>query len=86
MHKLRELRTLIGVSPISQAAVDRALAHPHSDFEDALQRACALDNRIAILVTRNTRDHPRSALAILTPADFMRLRAAEHAAETVEDR
>ena len=85
VHKLRELRTLIGVSPISQAAVDRALARPHRDFEDALQRECALDNGIAILVTRNTRDHPRAALEIHTPADFMRLRAAEHAVETGQD-
>ena len=79
--KLRELRTLIGVSPISQAAVDRALARPDRDFEDALQRECALDNEIGILVTRNTRDLPKAAVEILAPADFMRLRAAEHATE-----
>ena len=81
VDKLRELRTLIGVSPISQAAVDRALARPHRDFEDALQRECALDNEIGMLVSRNTRDHPRSAIQIVTPADFLRL----HAAELAED-
>ena len=81
VDKLRELRTLIGVSPISQAAVDRALARPHRDFEDALQRECALDNEIGMLVSRNTRDHPRSAIQIVTPADFLRLHAAELAEE-----
>ena len=79
--KLRELRTLIGVSPINQAAVDRALARPHRDFEDALQRECALDNEIGILVTRNTRDYPKAEVEILSPVDFMRLRAAERATE-----
>ncbi|MDE0024992.1 MAG: PIN domain-containing protein [Spirochaetaceae bacterium] len=75
--KLRELRTLIGVSPIDQSAVDRALARPHRDFEDALQRECALDNEIGILVTRNTRDHPKDTTQILTPFDVMRLHSTE---------
>ena len=77
--KLRELRTLIGVSSIDQSAVDRALARPHRDFEDALQRECALDNEIGILVTRNTRDHPKDTIQILTPVDVMRLHSTEQA-------
>ena len=81
--KLRELRTLIGVAPISQAAVDRALARPHRDFEDALQRECALDNGIGILVTRNTRDYPKAEVEILSPVDFMRLHSAEDHSLTV---
>ena len=85
VDKLRDLRTLIGVSPISQAAVDRALARPHRDFEDALQRECALDNEIGMLVARNTRDHPRSAIQIVTPADFLRLHAAEAAEDHTTD-
>ena len=32
-------------------------------------------------MTRNTRDLPKTAVEILAPADFMRLRAAEHATE-----
>ena len=83
--KLRELRTLIGVSPINQAAVDRALARPYRDFEDALQRECALDNEIGVLVTRNTRDYPKAPVAILSPVDFMRLRAAEREGGSFHD-
>ncbi len=83
--KLRELRTLIGVSPITQAAVDRALARPYRDFEDALQRECALDNEIGVLVTRNTRDYPKAAVEVLLPVDFMRLRAAERDASSIFD-
>lgn len=76
--RLRELRTMIAVSPITQAVVDRALARPHRDFEDALQRACALDNGIDILVTRNVRHYPKTgAVEILSPADFLRFHAAE---------
>jgi len=80
--KVRELRTLIGVSPIDQPAVDRALARPHRDFEDALQRECALANEIGILVTRNTRDHPRDAIQVLTPVDVMRLHCTARVATT----
>ncbi|MDE0445297.1 MAG: hypothetical protein OXH96_01415 [Spirochaetaceae bacterium] len=57
--------------------MDRALARPHRDFEDALQRECALDNEIDILVTRNTRDHPKDTIQILTPVDVMRLHSTE---------
>ncbi len=74
--KLRELRTMIGVSPINQTVVDRALARPHRDFEDALQRECALENGIEILVTRNTRHYPKTDVAILSPADFLQLHGA----------
>lgn len=71
--KLRELRTIIDVSPINQTAVDRALARPYRDFEDALQRECALENGIDILVTRNLRHYPKTEVVILSPADFLRL-------------
>ena len=77
MGKLRELRTLIGVSPLGQSAVDRALARPHREFADTLQRECALDNEIGILVTRNTRDHPKDPIQSLTPVDVMRLHSTE---------
>ena len=57
---------------MSESSVSRGML-------DALQRECALDNEIGILVTRNARDYPKAAVEILSPADFMRLRAAEHA-------
>ncbi|MDE0027519.1 MAG: hypothetical protein OXP69_24160 [Spirochaetaceae bacterium] len=59
-----------------------ALARPHRDFEDALQRECALANEIGILVTRNTRDHPRDAIQVLTPVDVMRLHCIARVATT----
>ena len=62
--------------PINQTVVDRALARPHRDFEDALQRECALENGIEILVTRNTRHYPKTDVAILSPADFLQLHGA----------
>lgn len=74
--KLRELRTIIDVSPINKAAVDRALARPYRDFEDALQRECALENGIDVLVTRNLRHYPKIGVAVLSPVDFMRLHGA----------
>ena len=40
---------------------------------------------IGILVTRNTRAHPRDTIQILTPVDFVRLRAGELATATAED-
>ena len=77
--KIRELRTVIGISPMDQSCIDLALAQPYRDFEDALQYQCAVTNSIAILVTRNERDYPRGDMEILSPVEFMRFVAAEKA-------
>jgi predicted nucleic acid-binding protein len=47
--------------------------HAISDFEDALQMACAVAGGADILITRNGSDFARVALPVMTPEEFWRL-------------
>ncbi|MDQ6940213.1 MAG: PIN domain-containing protein [Verrucomicrobiota bacterium] len=52
-------------------AVQRALALPMKDFEDALQVIAAVVSHVRWIVTRNAPDFRGSPLPALTPADFV---------------
>ena len=42
-----------------------------SDFEDALQVACATSGAAEVIVTRNTEDFTRASVPVMTPEDFL---------------
>ena len=43
------------------------------DFEDALQSECALNADVDYIITRNPKDFADSAVAVLSPAEFLRM-------------
>jgi predicted nucleic acid-binding protein len=45
--------------------------HGITDFEDALQMACALSGLADVFVTRNVADFQNSALPVMTPEEFL---------------
>lgn len=47
------------------------LPYPLKDYEDAVQLASALHNRLDAFVTRNPHDYPSDSLAILSPSDVL---------------
>ena len=46
------------------------------DFEDALQSECALNADVDYIITRNPKDFADSAVAVLSPAEFLRMMKA----------
>ena len=46
------------------------------DFEDALQAECALNADVDYIITRNPKDFANSAVAVLSPAEFLRMMEA----------
>ncbi|MCH5291822.1 MAG: PIN domain-containing protein [Treponema sp.] len=47
-----------------------------NDFEDALQAECALNADVDYIITRNPKDFADSAVAVLSPAEFLRMMEA----------
>src|SRR4051794_34526280 len=52
-----DLLTVAQVCPINQAILNDALALPFSDYEDAVQHACAAAAQLDGIVTRNLADY-----------------------------
>jgi predicted nucleic acid-binding protein len=68
---LSVFKTLVQVLPVDSKTIDLALASDFSDFEDAIQHSCALENNLTILVTRNTKDFKKSSLQVLLPESLL---------------
>ena len=60
---------------VTRDLLDVAERRGGNDFEDDLQIECAIDARIDVIVTRNTRDFAGSPVVVLTPADLLELLA-----------
>ncbi len=68
---LSVFKTLVHVLPVDSKTIDLALASEFNDFEDAIQHSCALENNLAILVTRNIKDFKKSSLQVLLPESLL---------------
>lgn len=68
-----DLLGLFTVAAVDDDRLRQALAFGWSDFEDAVQAACAEAARADYLVTRNKRDFRRAHVKALTPAEFVAL-------------
>ena len=70
-NKLRELLYIITVLDVTQEDIFRALDMRWKDFEDALQYAVALSNRVDIVITRNKKDYEGGPIPVMTPSEFL---------------
>jgi len=59
------------VCPVDQNILNDAYRLPFSDYEDAVQHACAAAGRLDAIVTRNLEDYKNATLPVFTPADFL---------------
>lgn len=83
-HDSARLRQTIGrllrvvrVCPVDQAALLRAVNTPITDYEDAVQHACAEAAGLDVIVTRNLGDYRYATLPVFSPADFLKRLASE---------
>jgi predicted nucleic acid-binding protein len=71
------LLRLAHVCPVDHAALVRAVNSPISDYEDAVQHACAEAAGLDAIVTRNLGDYKNAALPVFSPADFLKRLASQ---------
>lgn len=62
---------LLGICPVNRAILNDALESGLADFEDAVQIACAVSQRIDAIVTRNPRDFQTTAISIMTSSQLL---------------
>ncbi len=68
---LRKLRIFVDVLPVSAGEIDRALISDFKDFEDAIQYFTAMEHKMDVLITRNTRDFKTAKIPVLSPKEFL---------------
>lgn len=74
LQSVRILMQYLNVSDGNKSAVLHALESDFTDFEDALQNACALKiSSLDAIVTRNTKDFKRSSIPFYTPSEFVKM-------------
>ena len=73
IDSLKILMNLIDICNIDKDTILSAMNSEFKDFEDALQNFSAQnDNRISIIITRNTKDFKLSELSVMTPELFLK--------------
>lgn len=71
---LRDLCELFDVESLDKTKITAALAdESFSDFEDCLQKECALNFQADYIVSRNCSDFRSSKIPCIEPAEFMKL-------------
>ncbi|MBK7959451.1 MAG: PIN domain-containing protein [Bacteroidetes bacterium] len=68
-----KFKTLVSVLAVDSKTIDLAIASDFNDFEDAIQYACAIENNLTTIITRNIKDYKKASISVLTPETFMAL-------------
>ena len=64
-------KTLVTVLLVNSNTIDLALASEFNDFEDAIQHACAIENNLSIIITRNLKDYRKASLIVMKPENLV---------------
>lgn len=75
VDKLSQLLSLIDVLVTDKKVLRLALFSEFKDFEDAIQHFSAQQSgTIDVIITRNIKDYKKSALAVMAPDDYLKVR------------
>jgi len=76
IEKLEMLVSFTEILVINKESILQALHSEFKDFEDALQNyAAEINDTIDCIVTTNTKDYRKSTLGVLTPENYLKMRA-----------
>ncbi|MFA6293356.1 MAG: PIN domain-containing protein [Victivallales bacterium] len=73
-HAARAIKLLRGTFspvPLDEQILNQAIDSKMSDFEDAIQFFSAVHASADFIITRNSKDFPKSGIPVLTPEEFL---------------
>jgi predicted nucleic acid-binding protein len=68
---LIRFKVLVKVLSMDDKVIELALASDFNDFEDAIQYYTAIENGLAIIITRNKKDFRHSSLPVFTAKEYL---------------
>jgi predicted nucleic acid-binding protein len=57
--------------PVDSKTIGLAVTSDFTDFEDAIQYYCAIENNLKTIKTRNNKDYKKATITVLTPETFI---------------
>ena len=70
-EKLRKFKIISIIADLTDQVIDKGLASKFTDFEDALQYHCAINQECNILITRNEKDFKTASIPVMTPKEYL---------------
>ena len=70
-NQILALGSILEMFDTRAAEVKAALAGADSDFEDAVQRICAEDNGVDVIITRDKSGFADAKIPVMTPTEFL---------------
>ena len=71
MSRLKDLRKIISILPVTEENIDTAINRNWRDFEDAVQYSVAEANHVDYIITRNVNDFEEQKILSMEPKEFM---------------
>ena len=68
---IARFKTIVNVLSVDSKTIDLAIATDFTDFEDAIQYACAIENNLTTIITRNSKDYKKATIKILSPESYI---------------
>ena len=69
---VKKLSQILTIIPVSKNSISQAIESTFTDFEDAIQYfTCMEHGDVQFIITRNKKDYQNSALAVMTPTEFL---------------
>jgi predicted nucleic acid-binding protein len=72
INAIRKLRVLVNIVTIDESIVDLVLSSRFKDIEDGFQYYSAVNEKIKILITRNTKDFIGKEIAIMNVEEYLK--------------
>jgi predicted nucleic acid-binding protein len=69
---LSGFKVLVTVLPVTDKAIDLALASRFADFEDAIQYFTAIEHALKTLITRNLKDYKHADIPVMTADSYLK--------------
>ena len=73
LEKLKDIRKVIGILPVTETDIDRAISRHWRDFEDAVQYSVAESNGVDYIITRDIKGFEEKAIPCYPPNEFLEL-------------
>jgi predicted nucleic acid-binding protein len=83
LAKVRAVRALLSIAPITEEIMDAAITGRQKDFEDGIQYQCAAANGMNVFITRNVKHFPAHPVSVLDPEAYL-LGVQEHSAFRID--
>lgn len=69
---LMKLNALVTITAVDEKIIELSLASEFSDFEDAIQYYCAIENNFNTILTRNLKDYKKASIPVMTAESFLK--------------